>query len=92
MIFKPQSKQELEKKINGIYQPLIPIIRYLINNKKDFKYISDRNYTCVYMNQIGSIKSFGANITEFRGTKNKEHFYISCENLVNIIGKRYDEL
>ena len=94
MIFKPPSKLELKKIFdNDIFQPLIPFIKYLINNKKDFRYTSGiRNNARVYMNQIGSIECFGIEVAEFKGTKNSDHFFINYKNLVNIIGQRYNEL
>ena len=93
MIFAPLSNLELKNIFdNDIFQPLIPFIKYLINNKKDFIYNTSGFHTKVYLNQIGSIECFGIEVAEFRGTKNSDHFFINYKNLVNIIGQRYNEL
>ncbi len=97
MIFTPPSKLEMRKIFDkDIFQPLKPLIKYLINNKKDFRYISGYSIDVIYLNKIGSIEcrtnSMYLQLVEFKGTKNSERFYITYENLVNIIKKRYNEL
>lgn len=93
MIFKAPTKQEVNEKLkDNIFHPLIPLIKYLLDNDKEFRYTKGhRNDARLYMNQIGSIEC-RHNITEFRGTKNGEHFYINYKNLVNILGKKYETL